>query len=74
MRRIGKSIDELEHELKEDEDDDVLAATRFQELMGSLDIEEGTQELALAILKEEGMHAVQVRMSMYALLNCSAVD
>lgn len=59
-RRVGESINELETEFKEEEDDK-LAASRFRELMDALDVEESTQELALAILKEEGMQAVQVQ-------------
>lgn len=61
-RNVRESIEELETELKEEEEgNEKLAARRFRELMGALDVEENTQELALAILKEEGMQAVQVR-------------
>lgn len=61
---MSDTIDELESEFEdEDEDhfDSTLAANKFRELMSALDVEEGTQELALAILKEEGLHAVQVK-------------
>eukprot|EP00904_Undaria_pinnatifida_P014217 jgi/Undpi1/9926/HiC_scaffold_28.g12380.m1 len=57
-RVMSESIDELETEL-EKEEDDTLTAKRFRELMDRLDVEEGAQELALAILKEEGLQAVQ---------------
>ena len=57
---MSESIDELETEL-EKEEDDTLTAKRFRELMDRLDVEEGAQELALAILKEEGLQAVQVQ-------------
>lgn len=61
-RNVRESIEELETELKEEEKgNEKLAARRFRELMGAMDVEESTQELALAILKEEGMQAVQVR-------------
>ena len=59
-RVMSESIDELETEL-EKEEDDTLTAKRFRELMDRLDVEEGAQELALAILKEEGLQAVQVQ-------------
>lgn len=59
---IGESIEELEMELKKD-DGDSASAARFREIMNSLDVEVATQELALAILKEEGAQAVQVRSS-----------
>ncbi|CAM9484609.1 unnamed protein product [Pylaiella littoralis] len=60
---IGETIDELESEFEEEGEenfDSKLAANKFVELMSALDVEESTQELALAILKEEGMQAVQV--------------
>lgn len=62
---IGETIDELESEFEEEGEenfDSKLAANKFVELMSALDVEESTQELALAILKEEGMQAVQVLM------------
>ncbi|CAN0002706.1 unnamed protein product [Scytosiphon promiscuus] len=61
---MSDRIDELESEFEDKDDegyvDSTLAASRFQELMTALDVEDSTQELALAILKEEGMQAVQV--------------
>ncbi|CAM9480413.1 unnamed protein product [Ectocarpus sp. 6 AP-2014] len=61
---MSETIDELESEFEhkgvEWYSDTKLAANKFRELMSALDVEESTQELALAILKEEGMHAVQV--------------
>lgn len=57
---MSETIDELETELEKQEDD-TLTAKRFRELMDTLDIEEGAQELALGILKEEGLQAVQVQ-------------
>lgn len=63
---MSDTIDELESEFEdEDEDqfDSTLAANKFRELMSALDVEESTQELAVAILKEEGLHAVQVKRS-----------
>lgn len=62
---MSETIDELgsefEHKGVEWYSDTKLAANKFRELMTALDVEESTQELALAILKEEGMHAVQVK-------------
>lgn len=61
---MSETIDELESEFEEEGGeffDSKLAANKFRELMSALDVEESTQELALAILKEEGMQAVQVR-------------
>lgn len=57
---MGEGIDELNTEFQEEEDEQ-LALWRFQELMDALDVEEATQEMAFAILREEGMPAVQVR-------------
>ncbi|CAM9308037.1 unnamed protein product, partial [Hapterophycus canaliculatus] len=61
---MSETIDELESEFEDEDEegyvDSTLAAKKFQELMTALDVEESTQELALAILKEEGMQAVQV--------------
>ncbi|CAB1097040.1 unnamed protein product [Ectocarpus sp. CCAP 1310/34] len=61
---MSETIDELESEFEhkgvEPYSDTKLAANKFRELMSALDVEESTQELALAILQEEGMHAVQV--------------
>lgn len=57
---MSESIDELGTELQKQEDN-TLTANRFRELMDTLDVDEGAQELALAILKEEGLHAVQVK-------------
>lgn len=56
---MDKGIDELNTEFQEKEDEQ-LALWRFRELMDVLDVEEATQEMALAILREEGMPAVQV--------------
>ena len=56
---MSESIDELETELEKQ--DNTLTANRFRELMDTLDVDEGAQELALAILKEEGLQAVQVQ-------------
>lgn len=71
-RNVRESIEELETELKEEEEgNEKLAARRFRELMGALDVEENTQELALAILKEEGMQAVQVRAFVRVEPKCS---
>lgn len=63
-RVMSETIDELESEFEdegEDYFDSTLAANKFKELMSALDVEESTQELAVAILKEEGLQAVQVR-------------
>lgn len=61
---MSETIDELESEFEDHDEegqvDSTLVADKFQELMMALDVEESTQELALAILKEEGMQAVQV--------------
>ncbi|CAM9167640.1 unnamed protein product [Laminaria digitata] len=57
-RVMSESIDELGTELQKKEDN-TLTANRFRELMDTLDVDEGAQELALAILKEEGLQAVQ---------------
>lgn len=57
---MDEGIDELNTEFQEEEDKQ-LAQWRFRELMDALDVEEVTQEMALAILREEGMPAVQVR-------------
>eukprot|EP00903_Cladosiphon_okamuranus_P014064 g13072.t1 len=62
-RVMSETIDELESEFDEegeDHFDSTLAANKFKELMSALDVEESTQELAVAILKEEGLQAVQV--------------
>lgn len=59
-RVMSESIDELETEL-ETQEDNTLTANRFRELMDTLDVDEGAQELAVAILKEEGVQAVQVQ-------------
>lgn len=63
-RVMSETIDELESEFDEeggDYFDSTMAANKFKELMSALDVEESTQELAVAILKEEGLQAVQVR-------------
>lgn len=57
---MSETIDELETEL-EKQKDSTLTASKFQELMDTLDVDEGAQELALGILKEEGLQAVQVQ-------------
>lgn len=57
---MSETIDELETEL-EKQKDSTLTASRFRELMDTLDVDEGAQELALGILKEEGLQAVQVQ-------------
>lgn len=63
-RVMSETIDELESEFDEEGEDyfdSTMAANKFKELMSALDVEESTQELAVAILKEEGLQAVQVR-------------
>lgn len=60
---MSETIDELESEFDEEGEDffdSTMAANKFKELMSALDVEESTQELAVAILKEEGLQAVQV--------------
>lgn len=60
---MSDTIDELESEFDEeggDYFDSTMAANKFKELMSALEVEESTQELAVAILKEEGLQAVQV--------------
>ena len=62
-RVMSETIDELESEFDEEGEDyfdSTMAANKFRELMSALDVEESTQELAVAILKEEGLQAVQV--------------
>eukprot|EP00752_Nemacystus_decipiens_P004298 g3927.t1 len=62
-RVMSETIDELESEFEEEGEDyfdSTMAANKFKELMAALDVEESTQELAVAILKEEGLQAVQV--------------
>lgn len=69
-RVMSESIDELETEF-EKKKDDTLAANRFRELMDALDVDEGAQQLALAILKEEGLHAVQVQRACLVITKSS---
>lgn len=71
---MSETIDELESEFEHKGaqwySDTKLAANKFRELMSALDVEESTQELALAILKEEGMHAVQVKVRACLIFVC----
>lgn len=63
-RVMSETVDELESEFDKEGDDyfdSTMAAKKFKELMSALDVEESTQELALAIMKEEGLQAVHVR-------------
>lgn len=64
-RVMSETIDELESEFDEEGEDffdSTMAANKFKEIMSALDVEESTQELAVAILKEEGLQAVHVRL------------
>lgn len=58
---MGESITELETELSTSDGDEDEAKEKFLAMMDELDVEESTQEHALAILKDEGLPAVKVR-------------
>lgn len=58
---MGESITELETELSTGDGDEDEAKQRFLAMIDKLDVEESTQEHALAILKDEGLPAVKVR-------------
>lgn len=53
-------MSELETEFG-DKGDKGATVDRIIEVMDALDVEQSTQDLALAILKEDGLQAVQVR-------------
>lgn len=57
---MGESITELETQLSTSEGDQDQATKRFLTMMDELDVEQKTQEHALAILKDEGLPAVKV--------------
>lgn len=59
---MGESITELETELSTSEGDQGQATKRFLMMMDELDVEQSTQEHALAILKDEGLPAVRVSL------------
>ncbi|CAM9202447.1 unnamed protein product [Choristocarpus tenellus] len=59
VRQVGKRMGELKPQLEGKEVEEGEAIEHFRALLEALDVEEDTQELAMAILQEEGVQAVQ---------------
>lgn len=60
MRQMRQKISELETELADDGKHGLTAA-QIAGAMDALDFEQSAQDVALTILKEEGMQAFKVR-------------